>query len=107
MELEDDGLEGEGQKGFFIEGKKHIKETNADFNYFKNNCNITCAFVNESYNWFFAEVIYLNKYLIENNINIEFDMSIKKIEASTKDFHFVNNRNDTFSAQEFMINYFQ
>jgi hypothetical protein len=107
MKLEDDGLEGEGQKGFFIEGKKHIKETNADFNYFKNNCNITCAFVNQSYNWFFAEVIYLNKYLIENNINIEFDLSIKKIEASTKDFHFVKNRNDTFSAQEFMINYFQ
>lgn len=107
LKLEDDGFKGDGQEGFFNEGKKHINETNADFKYFNNNCNITCAFVNESYNWFYAEVIFLNKYLIENKINVEFDLSIKKIEASTKDFHFINNRNETFSAQEFMISYFQ
>ncbi len=108
LKFEDNGFESEGQKGFFEEGKKHIKETNAYFKYFEEeNCNITCAFVNESYNWFFAEIIYLNKYLKENNINIEFDLSIKKIESSLKDFHFVNNRNDTYSAQEFMIKYFQ
>jgi len=108
LKLEDDGLEGEGQKGFFVEGTNHIKESNADFKYFeKNTCNLTCAFVNESYNWFFAEIIYLNKYLIENNINIEFDLSIKKIETSKKDFHYVNNRNKTYSAQDFIVKYFQ
>ncbi|WP_255293434.1 HD domain-containing protein [Priestia aryabhattai] len=108
IKLEDDGFKGKGQKGFFAEGQKYIEESNTDFKYFeKNTCNLTCAFVNESYNWFFAEIIYLNKYLNENNINLKFDLSIRKTNNNTKDFHYINNRNKTYSAQEFMIKYFQ
>ncbi|MBU8585913.1 hypothetical protein KM925_08385 [Priestia megaterium] len=108
MRLEDDGFKGKGQKGFFGEGKKYIEESQTDFKYFeKNTCDLTCAFVNESYNWFFAEIIYLNKYLNENNINLKFDLSIRKTRNNIKDFHYINNRNKTYSAQEFMIKYFQ
>ncbi|WP_160719816.1 RNA-directed DNA polymerase [Bacillus sp. USDA818B3_A] len=107
LKLEDDGLTGESLKGFFEEGKEHISEANCDFKYFdENNCNLTCAFVNESYNWFFAEIVYLNMYLKQKNINVQFDLNVVLDENSNKDFYFVYNRNDKHSAQEFMHRFF-
>ncbi|RVT65301.1 RNA-directed DNA polymerase [Niallia taxi] len=107
LNLEDDGLTGGALKGFFEEGKNYIAEANCDFKYFDgDNCNLTCAFVNESYNWFFAEIVYLNMYLKQNNINVQFDLNVVLDENANKDFYFVYNRNDKHSAQEFMHKFF-
>ncbi|MFE6704567.1 reverse transcriptase domain-containing protein [Bacillus thuringiensis] len=107
LKLEDDGLTGNSLAGFYKEGKKHVREGDSDFKYFEeNNCDLTCAFVNQSYNWFYAEIIYLNMYLKQNNINVQFDLNIKLDKNANKDFHYVNNRNDKHSAQEFMHEFF-
>ncbi|MEK0224074.1 HD domain-containing protein [Bacillus proteolyticus] len=104
FKLEDNGL----LDGFYKEGKKNIIESDSDFKYFDDNtCNLTCAFVNESYNWFFAEIIYINMYLKQKNINVRFNLNIKLNERANKDFYYVNNRNDKFTAQEFMHDFFQ
>ncbi|MGM1512465.1 HD domain-containing protein [Bacillus cereus group sp. BceL212] len=107
LQLEDDGLMGSSLDGFYREGKKHVMEGNSDFKYFEeNNCNLTCAFVNQSYNWFYAEIIYLNMYLKQNNINVQFDLNLKLDKNVNKDFYYVYNRNDKHSAQEFMHEFF-
>ncbi|HDR8282989.1 TPA: RNA-directed DNA polymerase, partial [Bacillus cereus] len=107
LKLKDDGLTGESLDGFHKEGKKHVIEGDTHFKYFEeNNCDLTCAFVNESYNWFYAEIIYLNMYLRKNNINVQFDLNIKLDKNANRDFYYVDNRNDKSSAQEFMHEFF-
>jgi ribosomal protein S17E len=105
--LKDNGLVGEGQEGFFLEGIKTIKEVDGTFKYFDaTNCNLTCAFVNKAYNWFFAEIIYMNKYFREKKNNIEVDLSIRLNESNSADFYYVKNRKERHSAQEFFHNFF-
>ncbi|MFL9651694.1 HD domain-containing protein [Exiguobacterium chiriqhucha] len=107
FKLNDNGLTGNGLKGFYNEGKENVKEGDCDFKYFDDDtCNLTCAFVNKSYNWFFAEITYFNMYLKNKNINVQFDLNIKSSEHARKDFHHIFNRNETFTAQEFMHEYF-
>lgn len=105
--LSDNGLEGGTLEGFYEEGKKSIKEKGCDFKYFEDTtCNLTCAFVNKSYNWFYAEIVYLNMYLSKKNINVQFDLNIMQSEHANKDFYYIFNRNEKHTAQEFMHNYF-
>lgn len=105
--LDDDGLKGGRLKGFYQEGKRNVLESNCSFKYFEDqNCNLTCAFVNKSYNWFFAEIIYLNMYLKRKNINVQFDLNIRLNEDSKRDFYYVYNRNEKYTAQEFMHEFF-
>ncbi|KIL42024.1 hypothetical protein SD70_04025 [Gordoniibacillus kamchatkensis] len=78
------------------------------FSYFeRSQCDITCAFINESYRWFYAEVIFINDYFRQNEIPVSFDLKIVKTEQSQVDFNFIKNRNSLKSAQEFMFQYFQ
>lgn len=97
----------EGLEDFFEEGKKEIDERGTDFKYFnKRNCNITCAFVNDAYKWFYTEIVFLNRYFQKNGINLKFDISIIRNENSKSDFNYVENRNITKSAQEFMMSHY-
>jgi hemerythrin len=78
------------------------------YNYFeRSQCDITCAFINESYRWFYAEIIFINEYFRENVIPVSFDLRIVKTEQSQVDFNFIRNRNNVASVQEFMFRYFQ
>ncbi len=72
----------------------------------KDVCNLLCAFINQAYNWFYLQVVTVNRYFEELNIDIKLDLSIVINEDERKmDFLFVENRNFQRSAQEFMVDY--
>lgn len=105
--FKDEGFKDTEKQQWFSGGKGPIYEHKSEFKYFeKNQCNATCAFINESYKWFYTEIIYLNRYLKQNNIDVIFDVSIKYSSNFRKDFYFVKNRNFQKSSQEFMIKFF-
>lgn len=70
-----------------------------------DECSIVCRFINLSYHWFFAETIYFNRFLKDEKINVELDLSIVRGEDLRSDFDLIKNRNQHLSAQEFMIDY--
>ena len=78
------------------------------YNYFERSlCDITCAFLNESYRGFYAEIIFINEYFRQYGIPVSFDLKIVKTEQSLVDFNYIKNRNRVASAQEFMFQFFQ
>ena len=83
-----------------------LPEKDSDFKYFdKKNCNITCAFVNEAYRWFYAEVLHINSYFTDHRIDVRINLSIKLDKCVKPDFEYISNRNIQETAQEFMYNY--
>jgi len=93
-------------KNFIVKGKN--LGSGSYYNYFEpTNCDITCAFINESYRSFFEEIIFINEYFSERDIPVQFDLKIVKSDHSQVDFYFVKNRNNAISAQDFMFQYFQ
>jgi Reverse transcriptase (RNA-dependent DNA polymerase) len=103
----DEDVDGK-EHSLFRTGKTIIPENNSEFKYFdEDNCGITCAFINDAYKWFYAELIYLNMYFKQKNINVRFDLNIIRASNIKNDFNYVNNRNIKRSAQEFFVNYYQ
>jgi len=64
------------EKNFIVTGKN--LGIGSCYNYFEpTNCDITCAFINESYRSFFEEIIFINKYFSERKIPVQFDLNMK------------------------------
>lgn len=101
IKMKDSGL-----SDFYNDGLKGIQEKECFVKYFNQECNITCAFINEAYRWFFAEIIFLNGYFKKYNIDVKLDLSIRLTENNVNDFNVINNRNTSMYAQEFMMKYF-
>ena len=90
----------------FLEAGKQISSKGGIGYFEKENCDITCAFINEAYKGFYAEIIFLNKYFEDKKIPVKLYLNINPSSKVVQDFNYVSTRSQKKSVQEFMINYF-
>jgi hypothetical protein len=91
--------------------KKYVYSFYDEDNYFDDEekmdgqCNLTCAFINKAYSWFFSEVDCINEYFRKKGIDIEILLYVDRESGAKDDILFAISHELKESAQQFMVKY--